>query len=118
MLNYAGRLAPAGLVSVVRASDIVFAYCFEILLFAQRPNFFTWIGVALVLGSLLLIGIEKIKESKNNPQIPSPTAKKQTSEVVPGNGDENLEDGARKNQSSGFVDEESQELLPTTSKDE
>jgi len=37
---------------------------------------------------------------------------------VPGNGDENLEDGARKNESSGFVDEESQELMPTTSKDE
>eukprot|EP00536_Pseudo-nitzschia_multiseries_P009740 jgi/Psemu1/288647/fgenesh1_pg.281_\ len=47
LLNYAGRLAPAGLVSVVRASDILFAYGFEILLFVQRPNAWTWIGVAL-----------------------------------------------------------------------
>ena len=63
MLNYAGRIAPAGLVSVVRASDIVWAYGFEIFIFLQQPNKFTWIGVVLVLGSLVAIGIEKVKAS-------------------------------------------------------
>ena len=61
MLNYAGRIAPAGLVSVVRASDIVWAYGFEIFIFLQQPNKFTWIGVVLVLGSLVAIGVEKVK---------------------------------------------------------
>jgi drug/metabolite transporter (DMT)-like permease len=59
MLNYAGQLAPAGLVSVVRASDIMWAYAFEILIFEQQPNSWTWIGVVLVLGSLLAIAIDK-----------------------------------------------------------
>jgi drug/metabolite transporter (DMT)-like permease len=61
VLNYAGRLAPAGLVSVVRASDIMWAYACEILIFEQLPNTYTWIGVVLVLGSLLAIAIEKSK---------------------------------------------------------
>ena len=112
MLNYAGRLAPAGLVSVVRASDILWAYGFEILLFAQRPNAFTWIGVVLVLGSLLVIGIEKIKESKNNPQISSP------------NGEERFDNGVQNTKATAedgetpLVDEENQESLQTSSKDE
>jgi hypothetical protein len=132
MLNYAGRLAPAGLVSVVRASDILWAYCFEILLFAQRPNFLTWIGVLLVLGSLVAIGIEKIKESKNNPQISSPTAKKQNSEVAPGNDDDNFDDTSARNNTestlqdeeltkprvSSRIDEESQNLISESSKEE
>mmetsp|Transcript_71855 Transcript_71855/g.145789 ORF Transcript_71855/g.145789 Transcript_71855/m.145789 type:complete len:382 (+) Transcript_71855:149-1294(+) len=131
MLNYAGRLAPAGLVSVVRASDILWAYCFEILLTVQRPNYFTWIGVVLVLGSIVAIGIEKIKESKNNPQIPTPKAK---SEIARGDFDE----GDSDNNGGGVVtesdiptyessitprpsprnDEESQELIQGRSKDE
>jgi drug/metabolite transporter (DMT)-like permease len=73
MLNYAGQLAPAGLVSVVRASDIMWAYAFEILIFEQRPNFWTWIGVVLVLGSLLAIAIDKAKLSIwTSTKIPSP----------------------------------------------
>lgn len=122
MLNYAGRLAPAGLVSVVRASDIMFAYCFEILFFAQRPNIFTWIGVILVLGSLVAIGIEKIRESKNNSQIPTPTAKKQNNEIVLGDDQEMFDDSIRNTESntreSSTVDEEIQELLTKTSKEE
>ncbi|VEU45290.1 unnamed protein product [Pseudo-nitzschia multistriata] len=94
VLNYAGRLAPAGLVSVVRASDIVFAYGFEILLFAQRPNAWTWIGVALVLGSLVAIGIEKIREGQNNPQIPSPKAGDRGGALPAGSGEEDRERGS------------------------
>jgi drug/metabolite transporter (DMT)-like permease len=64
LLNYAGKLAPAGLVSVVRSSDIMWAYACEILIFQQTPNIFTWIGVVLVLGSLVAIGFEKLRESR------------------------------------------------------
>lgn len=64
MLNYAGRLAPAGLVSVIRASDILFAYGFELFIFGQKPNGYTWVGVILVLGSLVAIASEKIRDAK------------------------------------------------------
>ena len=64
MLNYAGHLAPAGLVSVVRSSDIVWAYACEIGVFEQTPNYKTWIGVILVLGSLLAIALEKMRDSR------------------------------------------------------
>jgi drug/metabolite transporter (DMT)-like permease len=62
VLNYGGRLAPAGLVSVVRSSDIMWAYACEIAIFHQSPNMYTWMGVVLVLGSLLAIGREKIRD--------------------------------------------------------
>jgi len=104
LLNFAGRLAPAGLVSVVRASDIVWAYCLEIGLFEQKPNKFTWMGVALILGSLLAIGIEKIYEAQTNPQVPSPKAA--TNERI-----EAIDE-------SPLLDEESQEVVQKSSKDE
>jgi hypothetical protein len=43
---------------------IRYQYCFEIMIFMQQPNKFTWMGVVLVLGSLVAIGIEKVKESR------------------------------------------------------
>jgi drug/metabolite transporter (DMT)-like permease len=64
VLNYGGRLAPAGLVSVVRSSDIMWAYACEIAIFRQSPNTFTWMGVVLVLGSLLAIGKEKMRDGR------------------------------------------------------
>ena len=114
MLNYAARFTQAGFTSVVRSSDILFAYCFEIFLFDHRPNMYTligkstidklntsvWIvsvlillflfvclltqstqclylyryyyssiyilGVILVVGSLVTIGIAKVKENRND----------------------------------------------------
>lgn len=64
VLNYGGRLAPAGLVSVVRSSDIMWAYACEISIFNQRPNMWTWMGVFLVLASLLAIGGEKVRDGR------------------------------------------------------
>lgn len=32
----------------------------------QQPNTFTWIGVVLVLGSLVAIGVEKVKQSQRD----------------------------------------------------
>jgi drug/metabolite transporter (DMT)-like permease len=64
VLNYGGRLAPAGLVSVVRSSDIMWAYACEISIFNQRPNMWTCMGVFLVLASLLAIGGEKVRDGR------------------------------------------------------
>jgi hypothetical protein len=71
---------------------------------------------------LVAIGIEKIKESKNNPQIASPMATNQNSTIAPGNDDENFDDRARNNTESTLQDEElaeeSQKLVSISSKDE
>ena len=64
LLNYAGRIAPAGLVSVVRSSDIMWAYVWEIIVFHQTPNKWTWVGVLLVLSSLVAIGFQKVQEQR------------------------------------------------------
>jgi drug/metabolite transporter (DMT)-like permease len=64
LLNYAGRIAPAGLVSVVRSSDIMWAYLWEIMIFHQIPNRWTWMGVLLVLGSLVAIAVQKVGENR------------------------------------------------------
>jgi len=117
LLNYAGRLAPAGIVSVVRASDILWAYCFEITIFVQRPNFWTWIGVILILGSLVAIGIEKIQDNKSSLQISSPF-KKRNSDIVSKNDDDDtnniIKSRIKKQESLLQIrtknDEESQEL--------
>ncbi len=103
LLNFAGRLAPAGLVSVVRASDIVWAYCLEIGIFSQQPNRYTWCGVLLIMGSLLAIGIEKIYEAQTNPQIPSPKA---------------IQKEEDEESTTVLLDEESQDILQKSSKDE
>jgi len=67
LLNYAGKMAPAGLVSVVRASDILWAYSCELSIFSDdHPNFLTWVGVMLVLTSLLLIGIDKLRSPSSS----------------------------------------------------
>jgi drug/metabolite transporter (DMT)-like permease len=64
MLNFSGKLAPAGLVSVVRASDILWAHLIEIYWFGQRPNTLTLAGVSFVVGSILAIAVEKIRDSR------------------------------------------------------
>ena len=62
---------------------LIFQYCFEILIFVQQPNKFTWVGVVLVLGSLVAIGIEKFKYSEG----PKPGVKHRSSDLPVGGAD-------------------------------
>ena len=89
----------------------------------------------------MAIGIEKMKDSKNSAQISSPTAKQRNSDIVTGNDDDDGNDGtdgsdgddggtcngksrikeqesSTNSRMSPRNDEESQELLPSQSKDE
>jgi len=96
-----------------------FLDCFEILFFAQKPNFFTWIGVALVFSSLVAIGIVKLNESKRNSELSSPTAKKGNNEEDTLLDDENRGDDVRNEAVvSQHIDEESQELVQVSTKDD
>lgn len=64
ILNYAARLAPAGLSSIARASDIGYGYLWEVLVFKQKPCASTLIGVVLIVLSLVGIAIQKTNDER------------------------------------------------------
>lgn len=59
LMNYAGRMVHASLASIVRSSDIVFAYIWEVTVFHVVPTKITFWGVSFVLLSLILVAIQK-----------------------------------------------------------
>ena len=61
LFNYAGMFAPAGLCALVRSTDILWAYMIEVVVFEESPQFSTIAGVVLILVSLTMIAIEKIR---------------------------------------------------------
>jgi len=65
LMNYAGKLAPAGLGSIARSSDILWGYLWELGMFRQVPTWTTWLGVAFVLFSIVLVALLQ-SESKGN----------------------------------------------------
>jgi len=72
-LNYAGRKARAGLGSIVRCSDIVWAYGFEILIFHEDVNLYTIIGFLSVLLSVFFVGVTTLAvrdRSQTQPLLP------------------------------------------------
>jgi len=64
--NFGGKLAPAGLGSIARSSDIVWAYLLEILLFKQQPSWSTWLGVFFVICSLSVIALVQTNKKLQN----------------------------------------------------
>ena len=62
LMNYAGRMGPAGLSSIVRSSDILFAYLWQILIFDDIVTLATILGVICVLSSLIVIALQKWKD--------------------------------------------------------
>jgi drug/metabolite transporter (DMT)-like permease len=69
ILNFAARLAPAGIASIIRSSGIVWSYVLEVSVFHQVPQAWTIMGVGLILTSLGVIALEKHQESRQ--QSPS-----------------------------------------------
>lgn len=80
LLNYAGRLAPASLSSIVRSSDLMFAYIWEIFIFAQVPNEWTWTGVGFITLSLLMIAVQKIRDYRHEQHEAS--LKRHSSDII------------------------------------
>jgi drug/metabolite transporter (DMT)-like permease len=58
LTNFAGRLAPAGITSIVLSSKIVWAYAWQILIFHQVPSLWTVLGVSLIFASLLTVAFQ------------------------------------------------------------
>lgn len=102
LLNYAGRMSPAGLASIVRSSDILFAYVGEVWVFGVVPTWTTILGVIFVLSSLIYIAVQKWYDEKtnnvNNEFISSATSgdnlsmKKNSMTLVPTMDEEDEED--------------------------
>jgi drug/metabolite transporter (DMT)-like permease len=64
LMNYAGRLAPAGLASVTRSSGLMWAYMFEVLIFREVPKASTIVGVVLIAMSLVAITLQKVRDER------------------------------------------------------
>merc|ERR1719320_229187 len=48
MMNHGGRFCPAGVGSILRSTDVMWAYLWEITVFKINPNFWAIIGALLV----------------------------------------------------------------------
>jgi hypothetical protein len=83
-------------------------YCFEILIFVQQPNKFTWVGVVLVLGSLVAIGIEKVKQSQTGSKS---SIKHRSSDLPSGGADTTEEERLLTSRGTARTDEETPELM-------
>jgi drug/metabolite transporter (DMT)-like permease len=60
LLNYAGRLVPAGASSIMRSTNVVWAYTWEIFIFHVHPAPWTWFGVVLIGTSLILAAWQQL----------------------------------------------------------
>jgi multidrug transporter EmrE-like cation transporter len=66
ILNYAARLAPVGPASIMRSSDIIFAYIWQVMFFQERINPWTILGIVAVLLSVWFIALSKMKCCKRD----------------------------------------------------
>ena len=63
-MNYGGQFAPAGLSSIVRASLVLWGYCFEFFVFRQVPDVWTVLGALLIVSSVSIIAWQKYQGAK------------------------------------------------------
>lgn len=59
LFNYAGRLCHAGSCSIMRSTDVVWAYLWQITIFNVRPDILAIVGAVLVFVSGLTISLSK-----------------------------------------------------------
>eukprot|EP00466_Bigelowiella_natans_P011282 jgi/Bigna1/72114/fgenesh1_pg.18_\ len=59
LLNYAGRLAPAGPAALIRSSDVIYAYVWEYFIFGEDVNWITLLGAGGIVVGISLIAYSK-----------------------------------------------------------
>ena len=62
--NQGAKLVPAGLSSLLRSSDTIWSYVWQILWFHQMPNWITIIGAIGVISGVAMVSIEKIRAKR------------------------------------------------------
>jgi len=58
--TFGAQMIPVALSSILMSTDIVWAYCFEVVLFGQSPSVLTLCGVACVLLGVTALTLEKM----------------------------------------------------------
>lgn len=66
LLNYAARFCRAGVASIVRSSDILWAYLYQVVVFQEQPMKSTMFGVLLIILALSMIAIDNIWNEQDN----------------------------------------------------
>jgi drug/metabolite transporter (DMT)-like permease len=89
LLNYAGKMAPAGISSIVRSSDILFAYIWEVCIFGEIPTWSTIVGVVFVLSSLGVVAFQKWNDEQMKSGMEMENTISRTCSMDDDNGDEN-----------------------------
>ena len=74
-MNYGGQFAPAGLSSIVRASLVLWGYCFEFFVFRQVPDVWTVLGALLIVSSVSIIAWQKYQGAKEKAAAAATEAK-------------------------------------------
>mmetsp|Transcript_43363 Transcript_43363/g.64290 ORF Transcript_43363/g.64290 Transcript_43363/m.64290 type:complete len:393 (-) Transcript_43363:152-1330(-) len=59
LMNYAGRLAPASVTSIIRSSSILWGYVLEMLVFDQIPMWTSLVGAMLICTSLVVVATQQ-----------------------------------------------------------
>eukprot|EP00568_Trieres_chinensis_P013704 CAMPEP_0183293088 /NCGR_PEP_ID=MMETSP0160_2-20130417/1910_1 /TAXON_ID=2839 ORGANISM="Odontella Sinensis, Strain Grunow 1884" /NCGR_SAMPLE_ID=MMETSP0160_2 /ASSEMBLY_ACC=CAM_ASM_000250 /LENGTH=379 /DNA_ID=CAMNT_0025454147 /DNA_START=70 /DNA_END=1209 /DNA_ORIENTATION=+ len=65
LMNYAGRITRAGLISLMKSSEMLWSYLLQVLVFGEAPRPMTLVGAGLILISLVLIGVQKMLDGKS-----------------------------------------------------
>ena len=65
-LTRGGQLLIAGLASLMRATDIAWAFLWGALFFSEIPNYLTVIGGVTMFASIFMVSLEKIKKLRQD----------------------------------------------------
>ena len=64
LLSYAGRKLNATVTAVLRLSDVLWAYLWEVVIFGQHPSISTIFGVILCISSAVLIVWDNVRQQR------------------------------------------------------
>lgn len=59
------QLLQSGLSSLLRSTDTIYSYIFQIVLFSQLPDWLTVVGAILIMSSVALVSFAKYKQSRD-----------------------------------------------------
>ncbi len=62
LMNYAARIAPAGLGAIARSSDIMWSYMWEVIIFHQVPGWNAVFGGLMILISLATLAAARVSD--------------------------------------------------------
>ena len=68
-LTKASQLLPAALASILRSTEILWTYTWQMILFRQYPSYLTVLGVVAILVGVLVVTLDKIKQKEAKQKV-------------------------------------------------